>query len=104
MKSSTPSRLPALCLTALLLVGMMQAGPAFAARLPDDVARFVERRERCDHFRGEDSDDPQRRAYIALKQQRYCKGVDFELRRLKMRYRQDFRMRRLLKSYETPIE
>ncbi|MBL0283491.1 MAG: hypothetical protein IPQ01_06065 [Zoogloea sp.] len=79
MKSSTPSRLP-------------RASPSPP---PDDVARFVERRERCDHFRGEDSDDPQRRAYIALKQQRYYKSVDFELRRLKMRYRQDFR-RRLL--------
>ena len=104
MKSSTPSRLPALCLTALLLVGMMQAGPAFAARLPDDVARFVERRARCDHFRGEDSEDPERRAYIAARQQRYCKGSDIQLRRLKARYRQDFRIHRLLKRYETPIE
>ncbi|WP_300442622.1 hypothetical protein [Zoogloea sp.] len=103
MKSAAASRLPALCLTALLLLGT-QAGPAFAARLPDDVARFVERRERCDHFRGEDSDDPERRAYIAAKQHRYCKGSDIQLRRLKARYRQDLRMRRLLKRYETPIE
>jgi len=82
----------------------MEAGSALAAKLPEDVAHFVKRRDLCDHFRGEESDDPQQKVYIAGKQLKYCKGTDAQLNKLRVRYQHNGRLRRLLGRYETRIE
>lgn len=59
-----------------------------AERLPDDVRRFIERREGCDHFRGElpDSPDQQRMKEVNRELQRLCAGSDRKLAQLKKKY------------------
>lgn len=49
---------------AALLALLIAATPALAAVLPPEVAAFIARRDRCDHFRGEESDDPARQRTI----------------------------------------
>jgi hypothetical protein len=85
---------------ALLLVSM----PALASELPRDVAAFVARRDRCDHFRGEEADDPARAAAIARALEANCRGTDAELARLKRRHAGDPAVRARLSGYDPRIE
>lgn len=93
-----------------LLAGAIMAAPspAYAAPssrpLPPDVRAFVARRDQCDHFRGEDSDDPERRRGITHSLFRFCTGTDAELARLKKRYRRDARVIRRLARYDPDVE
>ena len=93
---------------ALLVTWTPPAGAAVArpsARsVPADVRAFIARRDRCDHFRGEDSDDPTRRSEIARSLKRYCTGTDADLSRLKDRYRHNVRVARLLSRYDSNVE
>jgi hypothetical protein len=75
-----------------------------ASRLPRDVRAFMERRDECDHFRGEDSPDADRRAEISLELQRLCTGSDAELARLKRTYAKNKSVQRSLDGYEINIE
>ncbi|WP_338664373.1 hypothetical protein VQH23_04235 [Pararoseomonas sp. SCSIO 73927] len=80
------------------------ATPAPAAELPRDVAAFTARRDRCDHFRGEESDDPARAAEIARALDRNCRGTDAELARLKRRHAGNPAARARLDRYEARVE
>lgn len=43
----------------VFITGVFLAWPASAQpRFPEDVTRFIERREACDHFRGEAPYEP----------------------------------------------
>ena len=53
------------------------------ARLPADVAKFKERRDICDHFRGEEPYDAERRKFLEENLNKYCTGTDKELASLK---------------------
>lgn len=92
--------------TLILLVAFAFAfaGQAVTAGLPRDVAAFVARRERCDHFRAEDSDDPARAAAILRGQEANCRGTDTELARLKRRHATDSGIRALLDRYDPKVE
>lgn len=72
--------------------------------LPADVARFVARREQCDHFRGEEAYDAERARFLARQARRYCAGTDRALAGLKRRYRNDARITKLLDGHEAAIE
>ncbi|WP_376096663.1 hypothetical protein ACE7GA_05295 [Roseomonas sp. CCTCC AB2023176] len=74
-----------------------------ATALPPEVAAFVERRGRCDHFRGEDSEDAERRAEIRHLLRENCAGTDAELRRLRERYR-DGAPAEALRGFEDRVE
>lgn len=52
-----------------------------------EIDLFIERREACDHFRGEDPYDAARRAFLKRKLSETCKGTDAELSRLRRKYR-----------------
>ena len=54
-----------------------------AQALPDDVAAFIEMREACDHFRGEDPYDAEREAFLLRMMKETCIGTDAELARLR---------------------
>lgn len=93
----------------LVVVGI--GAPAEAKRaassartLPADVRAFVARRDTCDHFRGEDADDPARQREIARGLKRYCTGTDDALARIKARYRGNARVLRLLSRYDANVE
>jgi len=71
---------------------------------PADVARFIERRDLCDHFRGEDPYDEERRKFLQQKMNEFCAGTDKELERLKSKYRSDKNITSKLNEYEATIE
>jgi len=71
----------------LLSIFLQQTSMADTA-FPQDVLDFIEKREACDHFRGEYSGDPEidqgRKLYEQL--DFYCPGTDKELFDLKTKY------------------
>ena len=73
---------------------------ASSASLPPAVTRFIERREGCDHWRGEFSEDPVRRRQIEAGARQACTGSDRELDRLRRVYRRNPAVRDALKDYE----
>lgn len=54
--------------------------------LPEDVAAFIGRRQLCDHFRGEEPYDAERRAFLDDQMHALCHGTDHELARLRAAY------------------
>lgn len=68
--------------------------------LPPAVQRFVERRQGCDHWRGEYSEDPPRRRQIERGVSVACTGTDRELKRLRRVYRRDASVLAALKDFE----
>ena len=93
--------------TAILLaLSVASSGPA---ELPPDVARFVEERTNCDHFRGEphEGNSPEqleRREFIRQSLAIYCSGSDRRLAALKQRYASDERSMAALSVFEESIE
>ena len=77
---------------------------------PHEVRVFLERREGCDHFRGEPvpdaADDPggERRRQIETALRELCTGTDAELTRLRTRYRDDASVGAALEVFESDIE
>ena len=111
-------------LTILILVGLFcgtAIGDEFCAteqceeaqkipNLPADVITFVDRRDGCDHFRGEpwdNGDDPikkERREFIIKNLNEFCTGTDKQLEELREKYRDDATLSNLLEKYESKIE
>ena len=75
-----------------------------ASRLPPDVMAYAARRDRCDHWRGEASDDPGRAAEVRRAVTRECRGSDAALARLLRRYARDKAVTRRLEVYDLRIE
>jgi hypothetical protein len=77
---------------------------------PHEVRAFLDRREGCDHFRGEPvpepADDPgaERRHEIETALRELCTGTDAELARLRARYRSDAAVSTALGALESNIE
>ncbi len=71
---------------------------------PEDVATFKERRDLCDHFRGEEPYNAERRGFLAERVRTYCTGTDRELARLKAKYKDDDVVNAILGRYEEVIE
>lgn len=81
-----PLRLAAACLAWFISA---TSTPVLAAspKLPKDVATFMERREACDHWRGEEGFDAARSAEIQWGMCQSCLGTDARLAHLKHKYR-----------------
>lgn len=73
-------------------------------KLPSDVARYVERRDQCDHFRGEEPYDVERRKFLVKRVREYCKGTDAQLVALHRKYKTNPKVLATLKEYELNIE
>ena len=59
---------------------------SFATGIPDypfDVEEFIDRREICDHFRGEEPYDADRAKFLTEQILEACTGTDRELQKLK---------------------
>jgi hypothetical protein len=77
------------------------------AEFPAEVSAFVERRDICDHLRGEISGEPtgeEQGKEQAAQLDKYCKGTDNELSTLKQRYAGSQRIMDRLSTYESRIE
>lgn len=72
--------------------------------LPSDVSAFVEKRDLCDHFRGEEPYDEERREFLIKNITKLCTGTDNELARLKEKYKDNSAITEKLSSYEEDIE
>jgi predicted lipoprotein len=94
--------------TALaLFLALASSAPSASAQqvpLPKDVARFVERRDLCDHFRGEEPYDAERREFLEKRMRQYCKGTDAQLAALKRKYKARRDVIAKLNEYEAKIE
>lgn len=77
---------------------------ASAAPFPREVTEFMVARDSCDHFRGEEPYDAERRAYIAENIAELCRGTDIKLALLRQRYASDPSVMAALRSYEDKIE
>lgn len=74
------------------------------AALPTDVAVFVDRRDGCDHFRGEEPYDAERGAFLAERMKRLCSGSDAALARLRRIHADDKAAIAALARFEDRIE
>jgi hypothetical protein len=88
---------------ALLLAAAAQAGAA-PAPLPKEVQAFVDKRESCDHWRGEDGYDAERQKDIDWSLCQACTGTDAELARLQRKHRGNARVAAALAGFEPRIE
>jgi len=73
-------------------------------RFPADVERFIERRDQCDHFRGEEPYDQERREFLHQRLAEFCVGTDKQLAELKQKYRSNKAVMKKLNQYEPQIE
>jgi len=90
-----------LCLTLFTL-----SLRAFAESLPRDVQRFVDRREGCDHMRGEfpDPGEKQRMNEVTREINKLCAGTSKELVQLKRKYSTNSTIMQILNQFETGVE
>ena len=65
---------------------------------PRDVRTFVDRYDACDHFKGEEPYDRERRAFLEESIRDTCTGNDKELRQLRRRYADDAQISALLQE------
>lgn len=73
---------------------------AQAAPLPADVGAFIERREACEHFLGEEGYDEERRAFLEEQINRHCAEIDEQLAHLRQVHADDPQIQRRLLRYE----
>jgi len=74
------------------------------AALPADVARYVEERDLCEHFLGEEPYDAERRKFLEKSVNQYCTGTDRKLKALKLKYKDQPQVLSRLNGYEPGIE
>lgn len=75
-----------------------------ALPFPQEVTAFMVDRDGCDHFRGEEAYDAERRAYIAENIAELCRGTDARLALLRRRYAGDASVTAALRGYDAHIE
>ena len=104
MRSHSMSVRGTACMAATLGVLGCASTVAPLSRAPDDVTQFVNRRQTCDHFRGEEPYSPERRAQIDEATEKYCRGSDRELSALLLKYQGNAAVLKVLDEYEKDIE
>ncbi|WP_196233077.1 hypothetical protein [Sphingomonas segetis] len=89
---------------AIALAGCTAPAQVGARALPADVAAFVERRDACDHFRGEEPYDAARAAELKTKLAETCTGTDAALAALRRKYSGNRQVIERLSGYDGQIE
>lgn len=98
------------CLARAVLLFMLMAPsvdgaePTATTGLPADVAMFKKHRDLCDHFRGEEPYDAERRTFLEESLKKYCTGTDQELASLRAKYKNNLVVLKVLSEYEDAIE
>lgn len=77
---------------------------ANGAAFPAEVTAFLVDRDGCDHFRGEEPYDAERRAYLEQSIAELCTGTDAKLAGLRRRYAADKDVMAALGGYEERVE
>lgn len=71
---------------------------------PAEVTAFMVDRDRCDHFRGEEAYDAERRAFLDASIGQLCVGTDTRLAALRARHATEPTVIAALESYDDRIE
>jgi hypothetical protein len=72
--------------------------------IPEDVKQFIEKRDVCDHFRGEPHYDEERSRFLEKQVEKYCTGTNMELLSLKAKYMNNPAIIGKLSRYEENVE
>ena len=72
--------------------------------LNPDVTAFIDRRDGCDHFRGEEPYNEERRKFLTEKFEELCDGTDNQLAKLKEKYAAIPSVMTELQGYDPQIE
>lgn len=75
-----------------------------ASAIPLEVDKFREKRDMCDHFRGEDPSNAKRAAELAAEMEKTCRGTDQALAELRNKYASNSMVITALKEYEDKVE
>jgi hypothetical protein len=88
---------------ALLLSALPALGQDY---LPRDVQRFVDRRERCNHMRGEipDPSEKLRMNEVSRELRKLCGSTDKELVQLKKKYAANSTIMQILNQFDIGME
>jgi hypothetical protein len=78
--------------------------PAAELVLPSDVQAFIEKREECDHWRGEEPYDEARREEINAGTNKTCTGTDAALAAMKRKYESNVAVTKRLADFDSVIE
>jgi hypothetical protein len=71
---------------------------------PRDVRVFADRYDVCQHFRGEERYDDERRWFLDKSMDETCTGNDKQLRKLRSAYADDAEITRVLNEFEIGAE
>lgn len=71
---------------------------------PREVRVFADRYDACQHFRGEEPYDSERRRFLEKSIEETCTGNDKQLRQLRSAYAGDAEMTRVLNEFEMNTE
>jgi hypothetical protein len=93
-----------LALTLTFVLADCVSAQVSARQLPTDVASFIERRDACDHFRGEEPFDAKRAAELRIRLAETCTGTDKKLSALRRKYARDPKVMHRLSRYEDSVE
>ena len=88
----------------LLLTSGLSLSAHAGGTAPADVAQFIKQREACDHFRGEEAYDAERKRFLGRNLKKLCTGTDAMLRTLKQKYRAQPGVIAMLERFEESIE
>lgn len=88
----------------LLLAAALSLAAQAQGSVPADVAHFIKQRDACDHFRGEEAYDAERKQFLKRKLKQLCTGTDEKLRTLKQKYKAQPKALTMLQRFEVSIE
>jgi hypothetical protein len=72
--------------------------------LPKDIATFIKNRDGCDHFRGEEPYNKKRQQFLEKQMRELCTGTDKKLKLLKLKYKSNEEILKMLNQYDEQIE
>lgn len=93
--------------TVLILSIAIAIGQSYAGdKLPEDVERYVSKREGCDHMRGEIPEPNQKTRMREVQREirRLCTGTGKQLNQLKKKYADNPRVMATLNEFEPGVE
>ena len=92
-----------ICIFAPVIIALACA-PVFAApALPDEIKTFIEQRESCEHFLGEEGYDQERKNLLGTQTTKYCAGTDERLAQLRAKYSKNPAASKALKHFDSKL-
>jgi hypothetical protein len=104
LNTGSPSNAPGTDSALTVMAATTQSATAVQPALPDDVAKFVERRDGCEHFVGEEGYNAERAAFLTKNIVELCTGSKRQLIALRQKYRTHPQVVAALQKYATELD